>query len=109
MKAIAINYVRICFLSLSSEKFQYEAIEVGLQLYHKRDSSTGVFLWVLPDFKNTFFKEHTLATASETITWYSEMWGDDGVIALCRVLRYSNYVNKKVDVVEINNSIYVIP
>ena len=95
MKANAINYVAICFLSVSSEKFRYEAIEVGLQLYHKRYSSTGVFLWVLPDFKNTFFKEYTLATASETITWYSEMWGDDGVIALCRVLRYSNTSTRK--------------
>ena len=83
MKANAINYVGICFLSVSSEKFQYETIEAGLQLYQKTDSSTGVFLWILPNFKNTFFKEHTLATASETITSYSEMWGDDGVIALC--------------------------
>ena len=85
MKANAINYVGICFLSVSSEKFQYETIEAGLQLYQKTDSSTGVFLWILPNFKNTFFKEHTLATASEIITSYSEMWGDDGVIGLCRV------------------------
>ena len=44
MKANAINYVGICFLSVSSEKFQYETIEAGLQLYQKTDSSTGVFL-----------------------------------------------------------------
>ena len=39
----------------------------GLKLYQKRDSNTGVFLWILWNFlrtlflkntKNTFFKEH---------------------------------------------------
>ena len=31
------------------------------------------------------------------------------MVLLHCLLRYSNYVNNKVDVVEINNSIYVIP
>ena len=31
---------------------------LGLQLYHKRDSGTGVFLWILRDFKIKFFTEH---------------------------------------------------
>ena len=31
---------------------------LNLYLYLKRDSSTGVFLWILWNFKNTFFIEH---------------------------------------------------
>ena len=30
----------------------------GLQLYEKRDSDTGIFLWILRKFLNTSFKEH---------------------------------------------------
>ena len=31
---------------------------LGLQLYHKRDSGTGVFLWILRKIKIRFFTEH---------------------------------------------------
>ena len=36
----------------------------GLELYLKRDSNTGVFLWVLEIFRNSFFTEHLQVTAS---------------------------------------------
>ena len=36
----------------------------GQQLYQKRDCGTGVFLWNLQIFKNTFLTEHLRATAS---------------------------------------------
>ena len=36
-----------------------------LQLYQKRDSNAGVFMWDFQIFKNTFFKEHLRATASK--------------------------------------------
>ena len=35
-----------------------------LQLYQKRDSATGVFLWILKQFKNTLFTEHLWISAS---------------------------------------------
>ena len=35
-----------------------------LQRYWKRDSGTGVFLWILQDFKNTSFTEYLMMTAS---------------------------------------------
>ena len=37
---------------------------VRLQLYLKRDSGTGVFLWIFKIFKNTFFTEHLRTTVS---------------------------------------------
>ena len=37
---------------------------VRLQLYLKRDSGTGVFLWIFEIFKNTFFTEHLRTTVS---------------------------------------------
>ena len=36
----------------------------ALQLYWNRISDTGVFLWILRNFKNTFFIEHLRETAS---------------------------------------------
>ena len=30
----------------------------------KRDSRSGVFLWILPNFKNTYFEEHLQTAAS---------------------------------------------
>ena len=36
----------------------------GLQLYWKRGSGTGIFLWILRNFKNTFFTKHHWATSS---------------------------------------------
>ena len=36
----------------------------GLQFCWKRDSRTGVFLWILQNFMNTYFTEQTRATAS---------------------------------------------
>ena len=38
---------------------------VDRQLHQNRDSCTGVFLWVLQSFKDTFFAEHDQATASD--------------------------------------------
>ena len=46
--------------------FNYFLIKIqtlGLQLYWKRDSNKGVFLWILWNFKNTFFTEHFLVTS----------------------------------------------
>ena len=34
-------------------------------LHPNRDSCTGVFLWVLQNFKDTFFAEHDQTTASD--------------------------------------------
>ena len=36
----------------------------GLQLYWKRGSGTGIFLWILRNFKNTFLTKHHLVTFS---------------------------------------------
>ena len=43
----------------------------------KRDSKTGVFLWNLRNFKNTYFEEYLLTTAPVFIKlWYLRlnMW-----------------------------------
>ena len=40
-------------------------MQKGLQLYQKLDYYTGVFLWVLQIFKNTFFTEHLRAAAAD--------------------------------------------
>ena len=45
----------------------------GLQLYEKRDPGTGVFLWILQDFKNSFFYRTTLVVTSFLST-SSEFW-----------------------------------
>ena len=39
---------------------------VSLQLYWKRDSSAGVFLWILPKFLNTFSYRTPPIAASDT-------------------------------------------
>ena len=44
---------------------QYRAS--GLHLYSKRDSGTGVFLWIYEISKNFFFTEHLQETASSEL------------------------------------------
>ena len=46
----------------------------GLQLYQKRDSEKGVFLWIQRVFKNNVFSEHLRTTASEFYKWKQRFW-----------------------------------
>ena len=47
--------------------FLNKVVGLSLQLFLKRDSSAGVFLWISRNFKNTFFTEHCKESASEHI------------------------------------------
>ena len=42
------------------------------RLWLKRDSNTGAFLWILLNFKNTYFGEHlqTAAFEREALMYY---------------------------------------
>ena len=72
------------FITLTRSKhFQKQPLEAffkerlsqasGLQLFEKRDSGTGVFLWILRNFKNTFFTEH-LQTAASRFPIPTRLW-----------------------------------
>ena len=40
-----------------------------LYVYQKRDSGTGIFLWILRKFKNTFFTEHFRTDSEFILEW----------------------------------------
>ena len=61
------------FLDISQNSLENTSVRVsflirlqawGLQLYWKRDSDTGVFLWICEISKKTFFTEHSAARKS---------------------------------------------
>ena len=49
----------------------------------KRDSNTNVFLWILQIFKNSYFDEHLLTTASDFFkTATEQQWSATSVLTL---------------------------
>ena len=67
-----VFYIKKLFLRISLYlqetpvlKFLFNEV-AGLQAYNfiKRDSNTGVFLWILAFFKDTYFEEHLWTAAS---------------------------------------------
>ena len=65
-------FFKIGALKIFAKSLENICIEVSLlklQIYRpvalfKRDSRTGVFLWILHSFKSSFFTEHIRTTAS---------------------------------------------
>ena len=58
------NFTKFTEKHLCQALFLSKVAGLGLQLYLKRGSDTDVFLWICEIFKNTFFTEHQLTTAS---------------------------------------------
>ena len=52
----------------------------------KRDSNTGVFLWILLFFKNTYFEEHLLTAAFDFLKQLQNT-GEQLLLMRCRVLK----------------------
>ena len=63
-KCVLKNFASFTGKHLSSSLFLNKVAGLGLQLYFKRDSNTGVFLLNLRNFKNIYFEEHLRKTAS---------------------------------------------
>ena len=46
----------------------------SLQFYYKRDSGTGVFLWICKTFKNAYLIEHLWTTLSDGLNSFQKIW-----------------------------------
>ena len=59
---VLLEPVGLFYLNVLKNELQYECARVSF--YWKKDSITGVFLWIFQIFKNIFFTEHLWMTAS---------------------------------------------
>ena len=59
------------FWSLNNKTHEWVRVRFNdsdLHFYLKKDSNTGVFLWLLRNFKGTYFEKHLRTAASQNLS-----------------------------------------
>ena len=67
-KGVLRNFAKFTEKHLCQVLFFDKVAGLGMQLYPKEHSGTGVFLWILRNFKNTFFTGAAAAGSAEAVT-----------------------------------------